>query len=152
MPHAERAQRAGFILRWLYGSESGSDSEDVSKALRVLAELYPQMVFHRSGDGWLTIIHRRGLEIPKVLKFHASYRIEVEPESIRVVKDREGHIRGDSRLAWAHFQGCLGLAPDGIPGPLTLRKVEEVYHLPDDYVPEERPPRRSVWERLLEDD
>jgi hypothetical protein len=127
----------------MYGSV-----EDASEALRALARLYPQVVFHRSEGNWLTIIHRQGLEIPKALKFHAGYRIEVGPDSIRIVKDREGIIREGSSEAWAHFQGCVGLPQDGIPGPATLRKVREIYDLTDAPAPSSDPQRRSAWERL----
>jgi len=96
----------------------------------------------------LTLIHRQGLEIPKALKFHASYRLEVGPDSIKVVKDREGIIRGGGMEAWVHFQGCVGLPQDGVPGPATLRKVREVYNLKDAPVPSREPERKSAWERL----
>lgn len=147
MPSFNKAQRAVVLTRHLHG-------ERADAALRELAQLYPRAVFHHdAASTGLTVLYPQGVTLPKAIEFHANYLIEVRPDSIRVIKDREGIVEGpgSTQRVWEHFQRCTGLEPDGILGPATRAKMREITVLPNKLaVPELRP--RSAWERLLEDD
>jgi len=99
-------------------------------------------------------------QIPKALQFHAHWIARLATGGQEVFWEKAKEWDPDHEPSnIARLQEILGVTVDGVMGPETARAMQRVYaelsqgmKRPQKVAPSPPTPRRTRWERMLDDD